>query len=233
MKRPLMIILLVAGLQTSADDLYTKDGSVYRNVRLVSADPVRMLIVYDGGGCQVNHADLKPETLTPALRKQIEELLVEHAALEKRREELRLAKEAFDLAQREKGLVQFEGEWMAPLEREKILLMREKEKLERERQQIELAKQKEELRRQELETERARDLLEGQPHAVQFVDYSSSHVRWPNHCNDRLPDPNACNTYGYVPKLRQRTYPSACNTWTSGPFYNTRSTSAHLNAFNR
>lgn len=234
MKEILVVAALAVVSHACADNLYTREGSVYRNVKLVSADPERMLIVHDGGGCQVRHADLKPDSLSPGLRQQIERLLVEHAEHVERREELRLAKAEFEQRQREKGLIEFEGAWMAPTEREQILLMREKQRLERERAAVELARQKEELRKKKLETDRARYLLDAESDGYRYVkSYPVYYSYRPDHCDKPVVDPNDCKVYGYVPRLRQQTYPSTCNTYNSGPFYNNRSTSAALKPFNR
>ncbi|RKX46125.1 MAG: hypothetical protein DRP64_03685 [Verrucomicrobia bacterium] len=72
-----------------------------------------MLIVHDGGGCQVGYADLAPDSLSAQQRNTIEEKLTEYVDRKARREQLQLEQKAFEQAQRGKGLVLFEGNWMS------------------------------------------------------------------------------------------------------------------------
>ncbi len=165
--KKLILMALLCGSQISiADTLVTLDGTVYENVTIVSADPERMLIVHDGGGCQVEYADLA-EALSVKQRKVVEEELKNYADRQVRMERLRqeaeakrLAQEAFVRAQREKGLVLFEGDWMKPADRQELLAARELDRIKRERLQVELEKQKAELRKAQLLAEQERQRLE-------------------------------------------------------------------------
>jgi len=231
MKAKLLIFLFtLAGLSALADDLSLKDGTVLHNVIVVSADAERMLIVHDGGGCQVYYKDLARDSLTEAQRNEIAVLMKEHVERTARIEQLRLEKEIFEKEQREKGLILFEGNWVSPAQQEEILANRKNILLEQERLKIELAKKEEELLQQQLETERARYLLNETERNVYYVGYSSSRSCWPRYVH-RSDTASPCKTYGYVPRLRQKTYPSTCNT--TGPFYTSRSTGAALKSFNR
>ena len=162
MKAYLVFLLLLTCRISVADVLSTKDGVVYKNVVIVSAQPERMLIVHDGGGCQVDFKDLVPDSLTTDQRKQVETFIRDYAERNARKEKLRMEREAFELTQREKGLDSFEGIWLTPVDRETILLKREKERLERERMELELAKEKVRLEKELLETEKAKYLLDGE-----------------------------------------------------------------------
>ena len=162
MKICFFIISILCCLSVSAENLTAKDGTVYHNVTIISADPDRMLIVHDGGGCQVNFKDLKPDSLTVEQRNKVEGELRYYVLRTKRLEMIRLEKEVFEAEQRQKGLVEFEGGWVTPLEREGILIGRAARKVELERKRVQLAKEKAELEKQQLQTEKARYLLEGE-----------------------------------------------------------------------
>jgi hypothetical protein len=151
-----------------ADNLVTLEGTIYENVTIVSANPERMLIVHDGGGCQVEYADLAGP-LSAEQRKTVEEELKVYAERQVRIERLRqeaeakrVAEEAFAQAQRDKGLILFEGDWMKPADRQEVLAARELDRLEQERVRVELEKQKAELRKAQLLAEQERQRLEAQ-----------------------------------------------------------------------
>lgn len=156
------MIGLMAVLHAGAAELETVAGTVFHNVTIISADPERMLIVHDGGGCQVDFKDLKTDSLTPEQRTKVEKELRYYTQRAKRQELIRLETEEFEAEQRQKGLVEFEGGWVTPLEREEILISREERKVELERKRVQLAKEKAELEKQQLQTEKARYLLEGE-----------------------------------------------------------------------
>lgn len=162
MKVLLFILSALCGLSVAAENLTAKDGTVYHHVTIISADPDRMLIVHDGGGCQVDFKDLKPDSLTAEQRDKVESELRYYTLRSKRLDKIRLDTEVFKAEQRLKGLVEFEGGWVTPLEREEILIAREERKVELERKRVQLAKEKAELEKQQLQTEKARYLLEGE-----------------------------------------------------------------------
>ncbi|MDH3981770.1 MAG: hypothetical protein OES84_02590 [Kiritimatiellaceae bacterium] len=169
MKRLIWAVILFSGASVLAGQLRQKDGVVYKNVTIISADPVRMLIVHDGGGCQVNYLDLVPDSLTVEQRKAVEAGIREHVARSERLERFRIKQEAFELEQREKGLVSFEDNWMTPLQREEILANRESQRLERERLSLELATKKAELEKQKLLAEKAQREIEEQYHRTRYI----------------------------------------------------------------
>lgn len=178
MKKLLAILVSFSCLAAWADDLKTKDGTVYKNVTIVSAKPEHMLIVHDGGGIQVYFKDLVPDSLTAEQRKIVEREIKIYAERADRLEKARIEREAFELAQREKGLIEYEGIWMTPLEKEELLLKREERRLELEKQRLLLAQEKAALEREKLETERARYLLEGESNRGRTTityGYSSSY----------------------------------------------------------
>jgi hypothetical protein len=172
MKRLAMVALLMVFRIAGAEDLTAVDGTVYRNVKIISADPERMLVVHDGGGCQVEFADLVPESLTRAQRAEVERLLKTHVERQERREKLRIEKEAFELAQRQKGLVLFEGNWMTPTDQQKIITLREVAKLERERMKMELEQQRVALKTAQLKANQGDKLLEGDRNRQSTVFYT-------------------------------------------------------------
>ncbi|MDF7800673.1 hypothetical protein P4C99_14440 [Pontiellaceae bacterium B1224] len=155
-KTILCIIFLVSALHAGAADLQTSSGVVFKNVTIISADPDRMLIVHDGGGCQVEFKDLKPDSLTVEQRSKVEEELRYYTQRSKRLEKIRLETEEFEAEQLQKGLVEFEGGWVTPLERENILIAREERKVELERKRIQLAKEKAELEKLKLQERETR-----------------------------------------------------------------------------
>jgi hypothetical protein len=167
----LTVLFAIACVVVQADNLQTLSGQVYKNVTIISADPDRMLIVHDGGGCQVNFKDLKPDSLTSAQRTKVEEELEYFVQREKRLEKMRLETEEFEEAQRQNGLVAFEGGWVTPVQREEILQNREQNKLELERQRVALAKERAELEKEQLQTEKARYLLEGETRNTTVITY--------------------------------------------------------------
>jgi hypothetical protein len=145
-----------------ADNLQLANGTVFKNVTIISADPDRMLIVHDGGGCQVDFKALIPDSLTTEQRMKVEEELSYYVLRTKRLEIIRLEAEEFAAAQRQKGLIEFEDGWVTPVQREEILQNREQSKLELERQRVVLAKERAALEKEQLQTEKARALLEGE-----------------------------------------------------------------------
>ncbi|MDF7806722.1 hypothetical protein P4E94_04675 [Pontiellaceae bacterium B12219] len=155
-------ILLIGGSVVHADNLQLSNGTVFKNVTIISADPDRMLIVHDGGGCQVDFKDLKPDSLTAGQRVKVEDELRYYALRTRRMELIRLQTEEFEAEQRRKGLLQFEDGWVTPAQRENILQKREERKLELERQRVALAKERAALEKEQLQTEKARALLEGE-----------------------------------------------------------------------
>jgi hypothetical protein len=165
MKKLLIIALLCWHQMASAENLVRRDGTVYRNVTIISANPERMLIVHDGGGCQVEYVDLAG-VLSAGQRKSVEEGLKVYAARKVRLEQLRkeaeikrLEEEAFARKQQERGLVLFEGAWMKPVDRQELLAARELARLERERISVELEKQKAELQKAQYLAEQERQRL--------------------------------------------------------------------------
>lgn len=186
MKAEVVVALLLCGAYPLlAEELVLENGKVFRNVTIVAADPERMLIVHDGGGCQVAYADLAPDALSASQRKAVEEGLREHLARKERMERLRLEREQFEAAQREKGLILFEGVWMKPAERQEILASRELQDLEKERMRLELEKQQAELRREEMLAAQERQRLEAQrSSSISF--YYGYPARYHRECRDPL-----------------------------------------------
>jgi hypothetical protein len=105
----------------------------------------------------------------------VEKELRNYVERKDRLEKLRLEKEEFELAQREKGLVKFEGGWLTPLEREEVLLHRKERLLELDRKRVQLAREENELEKERIQTDRARFLLEGEENrnATTIITYGS------------------------------------------------------------
>lgn len=160
MKHVLMIMLLCSIQNLFASQLVANDGTVFQNVIIISADPVRMLIVHDGGGCQVEYSDLAPNTLSSQQRETVAVKIAEYVERQAKYEQLKLEQKTFEQAQRGKGLILFEDNWMKPAEREDMLARRELKKLERERLLLELELQKAELRQERALAEQNERLLE-------------------------------------------------------------------------
>lgn len=175
MKACFLILVLFIPLLGWAEDMTLLDGSVLKNVTIISADAERLLLVHDGGGQQIEYAQLK--AITPAQRVKIESLLKKYAERKEKREELLFQQKAFEQTQLEKGLVKFEDNWITPSERQQILTLREVARLERERMQIELAQQKVELRQAELEAQQGDELLSGPSSRSSFIYYTGRN--WP------------------------------------------------------
>lgn len=184
--KALMFILLFSAGFVFADDLLTKEGTVYENVTIISADPVRMLIVHDGGGYQLKYTDLAEGTLSSNQKSAIADGLKEYAQREIRIEDARAAAEiaradheAFEQAQRERGLIQFEDAWMTPQDRQDILAGRELDRLKQERLAVELEKEKADLRRSQLlaEQEQAHLITYEQPRTIVYSSYYPSRSR--------------------------------------------------------
>lgn len=178
-----------------ADNMTTLDGTVFRNVVIISADPVRMLIVHDGGGCQIDFVDLVPDSLTPRQRREVEAGIREYTGRKAKMERLRLEKETFELAQRKKGLVPFEDGWMTPAEKQELLARRELHQLERERLRLELEEKKAERRKQELLARKGDELLT--PPRQSYFLYSSGYYSstWCG-CHPALNCNHSSKTYG-------------------------------------
>ena len=190
MRNLLILTILCAAQGLFAESVMTLDSTVYRNVTIVSANLERMLIVHDAGACQVEYTELASGTLSPEQRKTIESKLTEYIERTARIEKFQLEKEEFELAQREKGLIQFEDSWMKPLERDEMLAGRELLKLEKERLYLELEMKKAELRKEQVLAEQGDRLLE--PPSRSYIIYSSglSRGRWNNkgYCTPLVPD---------------------------------------------
>jgi hypothetical protein len=166
MKNRMIIALLCGSQLLFADNLETREGTVFQDVTIISADPERMLIVHVGGGCQVKYTDLVLGALSDQQRKAIENGLKEYTErqirleqLRQKAEILRIEQEVFARSQQEKGLILFEGDWMKPVDRQEVLASRELERLERELLSVELAKQKAELRKEQLLVEQEQQRL--------------------------------------------------------------------------
>lgn len=198
MKNILIALLVASAVSAWAENLSAQDGKVYRNVTIVSADPERMLIVHDGGGCQVYFKDLVPDSLTAEQRTTVEEELKYHVTREKRMEQLRIEKEAFELMQREKGLIQFEGNWMTPADQQNLLAEREKQRLNLERLRVQLAKEKAALEKERLETEQARRALDADYKRDRFITTTYSYPYGSNCKTPRshYPHGKKCTTSG-------------------------------------
>lgn len=184
MKTLIFSVILFAGMLVGAENLSLSDGSQYRNVTIISADPVRMLIVHDGGGCQVEYTDLAPDALSEQQRKRVAIKLAEHVERTARIEQLKLEQKAFEQAQREKGLILFEDSWMKPADRQDILASRELDRLEQERLRVELEKQKLELRKAQQLAEQGDRLLK-EPNRLSQIYYYRYPVRGTYHCGCR------------------------------------------------
>jgi hypothetical protein len=178
MKNLLIIILVCVSGRLFADDLLLRDGAILQNVTIISADPVRMLIAHDGGGCQVKYTDLASNVLSAQQRATMESKLEEYVERRARIDQYQLEKKIFEQGQLEKGLILFEDHWMSPAERQELLVQREKKSLELEKLRLELAKEKVELQKQELLARQGDQLLE--PPRSSYFFYSSGHVgnRW-------------------------------------------------------
>jgi len=183
MKKSMIIALLCACRLVSAESLLLGNGTEYRNVTIISADPVRMLIVHDGGGCQVDYTELAPNALSAQQRKTVEVKLAEHVERTARIKQLQLEQKAYEQAQREKGLILFEGDWMKPADRQEILASRELDRLEQERLRVKLEKEKLELRKAQRLAEEGDRLLEA-PKRSTYTYYYSYPVR-STHCGCR------------------------------------------------
>lgn len=186
MKIGLILWITVSCLSAWAEDLTAKDGTVYRNVTIVSANPERMLIVHNGGGCQVEFKDLA-EALSVGQRRTVEEELRYYVERTERLERGRIEREAFETAQREKGLVEFEGGWVTPMQREEIVLNRAERKLELERKRVQLAKEMVELEKEQLQTEQARYLMEGETRGSSSTFTYGYYRPYRNDCIPSLP----------------------------------------------
>ncbi len=172
MKKRLIFLIVFCAVSANADDLTLRDGTVYRNVTIISSDPVQMLIAHDGGGCQIRFDALVPDSLTAEQRAKVETGLKEYAERQARLEKLRIERETFELAQQAKGLVKFEDAWMTPLEREQLIAKREQQRLEIERRRLELATEQAQLRKEKLEAEKAARELEEQWRRSRYITYS-------------------------------------------------------------
>ncbi|VGO18472.1 hypothetical protein [Pontiella sulfatireligans] len=186
MKTLMIIALLCIGSFAFAEDLRLRTGEVYKNVIIISADPERMLIVHDGGGCQVTYAALASDSLTEQQRKSVEEGLRTYAQRKVRLEKLQMEKDAFELAQLGQGLILFEGNWMKPADRQELLANRDAQELALERLRIDLEKQKVELQKEQLLAEQERRKLEGSPRTYLFYSSSPSYSGYSHrYTNDR------------------------------------------------
>jgi hypothetical protein len=235
MKSILIAFIAIGCFTTWADNLTTKGGKVYQNVTIVSANPERMLVVHDGGGCQVDFKNLADHSLTAEQRKTVEEELRYYVKRTERLERVRAEREAFEMAQREKGRVEFEGGWVTPMEREEILLNRAERKVELERKRVLLAKERAELEKELLQTERARNLLEGESRrGTTYVSYGyyrpyrrdcvyPDPYRYEPDCSWRKNDRSMLNV-GFNNSLLNKSQSSACfsfdnvSTYNRGPF---------------
>lgn len=204
MKKLIYILTLALGINAVADNLTVNDGTVYRNVAIISANPEQMLIVHDGGGCQVKFKDLVPDSLTVDQRQKVEEELKYYTERQARIDKAAAERKAFVEAQIAKGLTEFEGAWMTPLEKEELLLKREERRVEIERKRLQLAKERAALEKEQLETDRARYLLEGDQNrrsSTISVGYFSSFHRtrgyWHPYDRNRL----CGDKHGYHPAI--------------------------------
>jgi len=168
MKAWIGIFIILGCCLAQAENLQLKNGSVLKNTTIISADPERMLIVHDGGGQQIEYAELERNSITPAQRVKIEGLLKKYAERKRKRQELLLQQQAFEKAQMEKGLVLFEGNWMSPADRQQLLTLREVARLEQQRMKLELAQEKIELKKAELKARQGDELLDGPAKSIIF-----------------------------------------------------------------
>ena len=191
MKKTLVFLLFAVLNVNAAEMLRLQNGTVFKNVIIIGAEPERMLIAHDGGGCQVNYAALVPDSLTKTQREAIEQGLRDYADREIKREELkleqatlRLAEAEFAEAQRAKGLILFEDSWMKPADRQEIMALRELDRIALERQEVELAKEKAVLQKELFLAEQERLALEAQSRNRTTYIYTSysSHSRHPSYC---------------------------------------------------
>jgi hypothetical protein len=213
------ILLAICAMATVAlaEDLVAKDGTVYRNVTIVSADPERMLIVHDGGGCQVAYTDLAPNSLTAGQRKAIAAGLKDYVARNERMEQLRqkaeqrrIEQEKFEQAQREKGLVLFEGTWMKPADRQEILANRELDKIEQQRKLVELEKKRAELRQAQLATQQEEQRFEAARNShvtYTYVGYPYRHYA----VGCRSPSRHGYTRNYCIPSTQVRNYSTGLN----------------------
>ncbi|MCF7848771.1 MAG: hypothetical protein K9M45_07980 [Kiritimatiellales bacterium] len=194
--RNLIIITLLCGCQlTFGEDIAKRDGTVYRNVTIISADPMRMLIAHAGGGCQVEYKDLASGALSEQQQKEIAEGLRAYAERQGRLEQtqlaaekLRLEQEAYEREQLAQGMIHFEGMWMKPADRQEIMASRELDRLKQERLSVELEQQKAELQKAQILAEQERKRLEEYDRSRRYsYSYSYPSTRtvyvhgYPNH----------------------------------------------------
>lgn len=180
MKNLMIIALCCASQLVFAEDLRTKEGTVYKDVTILSANPARLMIVHAGGGCQVEYANLDSDTLSETQWEAIEEGLKVSSArtlrmeqLQRTAEELRVKQENFKEEQLDKGLILFEGHWMKPADRQELMANRALQRMEQERLSIQLEKEKAELRRaQYLAEQEKQRLVEYQKSRRSFSYYS-------------------------------------------------------------
>jgi hypothetical protein len=191
MKMTLVFLLFAVLNVTAAESLRLQDGTVYKNVIIIGANPEKMLVAHDGGGCQVNYEALAPDSLTQTQRESIEQGLRVYADREFRREALkqeqaalRLTEAEFAEAQRTKGLILFEDQWMKPADRQEVMALRALDRLELERQKLEIAKEEAVLQKELLLAERERQALEAQSRNETTYIYTSgpSYSRHPSYC---------------------------------------------------
>lgn len=200
MKTIIIILAIVATCESlMASSLTTKNGTVYQNVSIISADLDRMMIVHSGGGCQIEYTDLAPDALSSEQRETLEEKLTEHLERKTKAEQIRLARETFVQEQRDKGLIQFEGEWITPEQRKEILALRDLKEKEQIQRQAKLDQKRLELRRQEVELQqqklalkqKERQLENAQPSYIYAGRYPAQTVIQ-HHCYStpyRVPKP--------------------------------------------
>jgi hypothetical protein len=187
MKKLILAVLLFGSHAVLAGNILTRDGTLYRNVTIISADPERILIVHDGGGCQIQYADLAEGALSVKQRNTVEEKLKEYIARKARLEQLKLEKEAFEQEQLAKGLILFEGNWMKPADRQDLLARRALAKLEKERLAVELEKQKAELRKAQVLEQQERQRLEEYRNSRRSYSYYYSYPSYRTSRNCRYP----------------------------------------------
>ncbi|MDZ8119454.1 hypothetical protein [Pontiella agarivorans] len=169
MKNLFIVLMLLCGV-AGAGQLQLQDGTVFRNVAIISARPDHMLIVHDGGGSQIYFKDLTADSLSAAQWEKVKTELQRYEA-----QQARLAEaEARRSAQREKGLIQFEGTWMSPQEKEELLHRRAEQRLQLEKQRIQLARERAALEREKIDTARARYLLGEESHRRTTISYGYS-----------------------------------------------------------
>lgn len=163
MKRLVLVFLLFGICSSHAENLKTRDGTVYENVTIIAADPEKMLIVHSGGGCQVEFENLSTGALSAAQQKAVEEGLrvyAERAAAQQLALVEKKAQQAFEKEQLAKGLIRFEGVWMKPGERQEIMAGRELDRLKVEKLRLELEQKRLELEKERQLAEQRDDKLE-------------------------------------------------------------------------